>query len=127
MLQDVFDDNGQPVYTFATAVSLMLFYVFAMQCMSTMAIVRRETRSWKWPVIQFIIFLINKLSRHRVRDLPALLVLAETHQADIDAVGAVDHIGNDLLDDLQAGLHRRGVAAQVVHETAWGRNEVRKA
>ena len=37
-----------------TGVSLMLFYVFAMQCMSTLAIVRRETRSWKWPIIQLV-------------------------------------------------------------------------
>ena len=32
----------------------MLFYLFAMQCMSTLAIVRRETKTWKWPVIQFV-------------------------------------------------------------------------
>ncbi len=46
-------DDGLPVFTFATAFSLMIFYAFAMQCMSTMAIVYRETKSWKWPVIQF--------------------------------------------------------------------------
>ena len=46
--------DGTPVYTVASGVSLMLFYVFAMQCMSTLAVVRRETRSWKWPVIQLI-------------------------------------------------------------------------
>ena len=46
--------DGTPVYTLATGVSLMLFYLFAMQCMSTLAIVRRETRSWKWPIIQLI-------------------------------------------------------------------------
>lgn len=45
--------NGQPVYDFATALSLLLFYVFAMQCMSTLAVVKRETNSWKWPTIQF--------------------------------------------------------------------------
>lgn len=44
--------DGTPVYTLATGVSLMLFYVFAMQCMSTLAVVKRETRSWKWPLIQ---------------------------------------------------------------------------
>jgi ferrous iron transport protein B len=44
--------DGTPVYTLATGVSLMIFYVFAMQCMSTLAVVRRETRSWKWPAIQ---------------------------------------------------------------------------
>lgn len=46
--------DGTPVYTLATGVSLMLFYLFAMQCMSTLAIVKRETRSWKWPVIQLV-------------------------------------------------------------------------
>jgi ferrous iron transport protein B len=44
--------NGSPVYTLATGMSLMVFYAFAMQCMSTIAIVKRETRSWKWPMIQ---------------------------------------------------------------------------
>jgi ferrous iron transport protein B len=46
--------DGTPVFTLAAGVSLMIFYVFAMQCMSTLAIVRRETRSWKWPIIQFV-------------------------------------------------------------------------
>lgn len=46
--------DGTPVFSLATGVSLMIFYVFAMQCMSTLAIVKRETRSWKWPVIQFV-------------------------------------------------------------------------
>ncbi|WP_212000882.1 ferrous iron transport protein B [Chitinophaga sp. HK235] len=44
--------DGRPVYTLATGLSLMLFYAFAMQCMSTMAIVKRETKSWKIPVLQ---------------------------------------------------------------------------
>lgn len=42
------------VYNQATSLSLLVFYVFAMQCMSTLAVVRRETMSWKWPVIQFL-------------------------------------------------------------------------
>ncbi|QEH40120.1 ferrous iron transport protein B [Chitinophaga sp. XS-30] len=46
--------DGTPVYTLATGLSLMIFYAFAMQCMSTLAIVKRETRSWKYPIIQFI-------------------------------------------------------------------------
>ncbi|GAA0531410.1 ferrous iron transport protein B [Chitinophaga japonensis] len=46
--------DGTPVYTLATGLSLMLFYAFAMQCMSTLAIVKRETKSWKMPVIQLI-------------------------------------------------------------------------
>ena len=46
--------NGKPVFNLASGLSLMIFYVFAMQCMSTLAVVKRETRSWKWPVIQLI-------------------------------------------------------------------------
>jgi len=46
-------ENGKPLYDLPTGLSLMIFYLFAMQCMSTIAVVRRETRSWKWPVIQF--------------------------------------------------------------------------
>ena len=46
--------NGSPVYTLAVGISLMLFYAFAMQCMSTLAIVYRETKSWKWPMIQTV-------------------------------------------------------------------------
>jgi ferrous iron transport protein B len=45
--------DGTKVYTLATGVSLMIFYVLAMQCMSTLAVVKRETGSWKWPAIQF--------------------------------------------------------------------------
>ena len=44
--------DGSPVYTLAAGVSLMIFYLLAMQCMSTLAVVKRETRSWKWPLIQ---------------------------------------------------------------------------
>lgn len=44
--------TGEPVYSLATALSLLIFYVFAMQCMSTLAVVRRETNSWKWPMLQ---------------------------------------------------------------------------
>lgn len=46
--------DGTPLFTLATGLSLMIFYVFAMQCMSTLAVVRRETKSWKWPVIQLL-------------------------------------------------------------------------
>ena len=44
--------DGTKVYNLATGLSLLVFYVLAMQCMSTLAIVKRETRSWKWPAIQ---------------------------------------------------------------------------
>ncbi|MFD0932430.1 ferrous iron transport protein B [Psychroflexus salinarum] len=43
---------GGPLFTFASGISLLLFYAFAMQCMSTLAIVKRETGTWKWPLIQ---------------------------------------------------------------------------
>jgi ferrous iron transport protein B len=46
--------NGEKVYSLASGVSLMIFYVFAMQCMATLAVVKRETNSWKWPIIQII-------------------------------------------------------------------------
>lgn len=45
-------EDGSKVYTLPTALSLMVFYVLAMQCMSTLAVVKRETRSWKWPALQ---------------------------------------------------------------------------
>jgi ferrous iron transport protein B len=44
--------DGTPVYTLAAGSSLMVFYVFAMMCMATLAVVKRETKSWKWPLIQ---------------------------------------------------------------------------
>ena len=46
---------GGPLFTFASGVSLLLFYAFAMQCMSTLAIVKRETNSWKWPMLQLFV------------------------------------------------------------------------
>ena len=46
--------DGSKVYNLATGMSLLVFYVLAMQCMSTLAVVKRETRSWKWPVIQLV-------------------------------------------------------------------------
>ena len=46
--------DGAKTYTLATGCSLMVFYVFAMQCMSTLAVVKRETGSWKWPIIQLV-------------------------------------------------------------------------
>lgn len=46
--------TGNPVYTVASGISLMIFYAFAMQCMSTLAIVLRETKKLKWPIIQLV-------------------------------------------------------------------------
>lgn len=53
-MQSAKHEDGSKVYTLPAALSLMVFYVFAMQCMSTLAIVKRETKTWKWPVVQFI-------------------------------------------------------------------------
>ena len=46
--------DGSLLYTTLLGVSLMVFYVFALQCASTVAIVRRETNSWKWPLLQWL-------------------------------------------------------------------------
>jgi ferrous iron transport protein B len=46
--------NGKPVYSIGVVLSLMVFYAFAMQCMGTLAVVYKETKSWKWPAIQFV-------------------------------------------------------------------------
>jgi ferrous iron transport protein B len=46
--------DGSPLYTPLLAVTLMVFYVFALQCASTVVVVRRETNSWKWPVFQWL-------------------------------------------------------------------------
>ncbi len=46
---------GGPLFNFASGISLLLFYAFAMQCMSTLAVVKKETNSWKWPMLQLII------------------------------------------------------------------------
>lgn len=51
-LRDEKNAAGKPVYNLASGVSLMVFYSFAMQCMATLAVVKRETKSWKWPLIQ---------------------------------------------------------------------------
>ena len=45
--------TGKPVFSLAVAFSLMMFYAFAMQCASTVAVVYRETKNWRWPAIQF--------------------------------------------------------------------------
>lgn len=47
-------EDGSKTFTLATGISLLLFYAFAMQCVSTLAIVKKETNSWKWPVIQLV-------------------------------------------------------------------------
>jgi len=53
MLSEVNPATGKPVYSTATCFSLLVFYAFALQCMSTLAVTRRETKSWLWPAVQF--------------------------------------------------------------------------
>ena len=48
--------DGSKRFNLATTISLLLFYVFAMQCMSTLAIVRKETGSWKYAIYQLVVF-----------------------------------------------------------------------
>jgi ferrous iron transport protein B len=47
-------DTDEPLYDLPFGLSLMVFYAFAMQCMSTIAVVKSETGTWKWPIIQFV-------------------------------------------------------------------------
>ncbi len=47
--------DGTKIFNFPTGISLLLFYAFAMQCVSTLAIVKKETNSWKWPIIQLVV------------------------------------------------------------------------
>ena len=54
MAAEVSPSTGGPLFNLASGISLLLFYAFAMQCMSTLAIVKRETNSWKWPIWQLI-------------------------------------------------------------------------
>ena len=52
MNQEINPATGEKTYGLATGISLMIFYAFAMQCMSTLAVTKRETKSWKWPLVQ---------------------------------------------------------------------------
>ena len=54
MASEINPDTGEKRFNFATGISLLLFYAFAMQCMATLAIVKRETKSWKWPTVQLV-------------------------------------------------------------------------
>jgi ferrous iron transport protein B len=54
MVAETNTQTGKPSYSLATVFSLLLFYAFALQCMSTVAIVKKETGATKWAVIQFI-------------------------------------------------------------------------
>jgi ferrous iron transport protein B len=54
MLKKETRPDGSPLYTPLLGITLMVFYVFALQCVSTIAVVRRETNGWKWPVFQWL-------------------------------------------------------------------------
>ncbi len=54
MAAEVNTDSKKPLFNLASGISLLLFYAFAMQCMSTLAIVKKETNSWKWPTAQLV-------------------------------------------------------------------------
>jgi len=58
LAKQVHADTGEKVFNRATGFSLMVFYALAMQCMSTVAVVYRETKSWKWPILQTIFMTI---------------------------------------------------------------------
>jgi ferrous iron transport protein B len=48
-------ENGKPTYSLAVCFSLMIFYAFSLQCMSTLAVVKNETGGFRWPILQFFI------------------------------------------------------------------------
>jgi ferrous iron transport protein B len=52
--------DGSPVWTAATGISLLIWFVLAMQCLSTLVVVRRETGGWRWPAVQ--VFFMNGLA-----------------------------------------------------------------
>jgi len=54
MAAEINEDTNEPLFNLASGISLLLFYAFAMQCMSTLAIVKRETNTWKWPMAQLV-------------------------------------------------------------------------
>ena len=54
MKNDINPKTGLPVFSTLVALSLMVFFVYAAQCMATFAIVRHETNSWKWPLIMIV-------------------------------------------------------------------------
>ncbi|WP_185877288.1 ferrous iron transport protein B [Blattabacterium cuenoti] len=59
MKKDINLNNNKPIYNFSTGMSLLSFYALSIQCTSTLYILKRETKSWKWPVIQFFFMTIT--------------------------------------------------------------------
>ncbi|MCB9508596.1 MAG: ferrous iron transport protein B [Deferribacteres bacterium] len=75
--KDVYADTGKPVFTPLVALSLMVFFVLACQCMSTLAIVRKETGSWKWPIAMFVyMFILAYVASFAVFQVGSLLGFA---------------------------------------------------
>ena len=54
MKSEVNPITGEKIFNFASGISLLLFYAFAMQCASTLAVTKKETNTWKWPAAQLI-------------------------------------------------------------------------
>jgi len=54
MAAEMNEETGKPLFNFPVGMSLLVFYAFAMQCVSTLAVVKRETKTWKWPMLQLI-------------------------------------------------------------------------
>ena len=54
LLADIHPETGKPRFTPLVGLSLMVFFVLAMQCLSTVAVVRRETASWRWPIVMVL-------------------------------------------------------------------------
>ncbi|SNR86627.1 ferrous iron transport protein B [Flavobacterium sp. ov086] len=55
MQEEINPETGKKIFNFASGISLLLFYAFAMQCASTLAITKKETNSWKWPALQLVL------------------------------------------------------------------------
>jgi ferrous iron transport protein B len=55
MQEEINPETGHKIFNFASGISLLLFYAFAMQCASTLAITKKETNSWKWPAMQLVL------------------------------------------------------------------------
>jgi ferrous iron transport protein B len=54
MASEINTETGEKRFNFPVGMSLLVFYAFAMQCMATLAIVKKETKTWKWPLIQLV-------------------------------------------------------------------------
>ena len=74
--------DGTKVYTLPAALSLMVFYVLAMQCMSTLAVVKRETKTWKWPIFQ-LVYKEASPNRYLASFAPILSKFRETDYAQV--------------------------------------------